>query len=479
MNIRTEIFIVPLLGKFLVYAPLRRVAFITDSAGTKFLENLRRSETPRLDRQHEPFMDFLRAIHVLGDEGDLPISTFENRTFKPTEVTLFLTSRCNLRCIYCYALAGDRPASEMSLITAMRGIEYVWRNTIEKGKTEFTVGYHGGGEPTMNWEVLKESFEYAKRLARSTGMQAHGYMATNGVLSYEKRQWIANHFCGVNVSIDGLPDVQNIQRPMRSGRQSSNEVLETVRFFDNVQFRYGIRMTVTALSLERLPQSVAYLLESTRPTHIQVEPMYLLGRGKDIGMAVEPLAFVQAFMEARSIARQCNVDMFYSAARMDVLTDHFCQSCGEGFNLTPQGFVSSCYEVPGPEFEFADEFIFGRYNHDSRRFEFDEEKVIRLRDRSIEPIAWCDKCFCKWHCAGDCFYKKKHRSVEHDFAGDPRCEITRLLTLQQILEKIGQNGGKVWVEGYHTEALRRIEAQYKMRDRRKSNEDQQTRRIIR
>jgi uncharacterized protein len=198
--------------------------------------------------------------------------------------------------------------------------------------------------------------------------------------------------------------------------------------------------------VEYLPQSIAYLLDKAHPKHIQVEPMYILGRGRETGLEVEPLAFVQAFQQAKQIAGQAGVDFFYSAARVDVLTNRFCQSCGEGFSLTPQGLVSACYEVPDAGFEFGEQFIFGRYDEWQGRYVFDEEKLTRLCNHTVEQIPWCQGCFCKWHCAGDCTYKARHAMVDRQFAGDPRCEITRALTLDQILDKIKQNGGQVWTE---------------------------------
>lgn len=445
-RITTEVFVIPLLNRYLVYAPLRRIAFITNAKGVNLLYRLREGNW-QPSSEETKFLRFCREIRLTGEDGDYPISTLECCTYKPTEVTLFLTTRCNLHCIYCYASAGDRPLTEMSLKTAKRGIEFVCHSALERGKTEFGVGYHGGGEPTIHWEVLTKSFTYAKQLARKYGLEVYGSMATNGVLSPEKRRWIIENFRGVNLSVDGLPEVQDFQRPMPSGRPSSKAVMETIRAFDQANFPYGIRITVTAPSLERLPQSIAYLLDNAHPKYIQVEPVYLLGRGRNTSLAVEPQGFVQAFLEAKLLAEQCGVDMFYSAARIDVLTNRFCQCCGEGFNLTPQGLVSACYEVPDPGFEFAEQFIFGWYNEHLARYEFEEEKLARLRNHTVEQIPWCQDCFCKWHCAGDCAYKTRHATVNGEFVGDPRCEITRALTLAQILDKIKQNGGMVWAEG--------------------------------
>jgi len=444
--ISTDVFAIPLLDRYLVYAPLRRTAFVANAAAVNLLFRLRQGEVCPANEGEAVFLRFCQEIRLTGEDGDSPISTLECATFQPTEVTLFLTTRCNLRCIYCYASAGDRPLAEMKLSTAKRGIEFVCRNARELGKTGFGVGYHGGGEPTVHWEVLTASFAYAQRLAQENGLEVYGSMATNAVLSGEKQQWIIKNFRGVNLSVDGLPAVQDMQRPAPSGRPSSAAVLRTIRAFDQANFPYGIRVTVTAASVELLPESIEYLLDQAHPKHIQVEPMYVLGRGRKNGLAVDPQAFVQAFRQVKQIADQRGVDLFYSAARVDVLTNRFCQSCGEGFSLTPQGLVSACYEVPDAGFEFGEQFIFGHYDERQGHYLFDEAKLARLRNQTVEQIPWCRDCFCKWHCGGDCAYKARQAMVDGQFVGDARCAITRALTLDQILGKIKQSGGKVWAE---------------------------------
>jgi uncharacterized protein len=445
--ITTDVFVIPLLDRYLVYAPLRRAAFVTSAAAVNLLYRLRQGKVYPANEQEAGFLQFCRSIHLLGQDGDWPISTLDCATFRPSEVTLFLTTRCNLRCIYCYASAGDRPPAEMSLMTARRGIEFVCRNALELGRPAFGVGYHGGGEPTVHWEVLTESFAYAQRLAQEYGLKVYGSMATNGVLSPKQQQWVIQNFRGVNLSVDGLPAVQDMQRPKPSGKGSSAAVLRTCQAFDRAGFSYGMRVTVTAASAEHLPRSVEYLLTHARPKHIQVEPMYVLGRGGNTGLAVEPQAFVEAFLQAKKIADQCGVDLLYSAARMDVLTNRYCQGCGEGFSLTPQGLVSACYDVPDAGFAFGEQFIIGSFEERGGRYVFDQDKLAYLRGYTVERIPWCQDCFCKWHCAGDCAYKARHTVVDGQFVGDStRCEITRALTLEQILEKIQLSGGTVWAE---------------------------------
>ena len=118
---------------------------------------------------------------VDGEPEQLPLTNFQG-TPKATNLTLFLTTACNLRCTYCYASAGDTPLRSMSLETACRGVDYVAANAAATESRRFTMVYHGGGEPTVNWSTLTRSFDYAQAKADELDLDLTAASATNGVL---------------------------------------------------------------------------------------------------------------------------------------------------------------------------------------------------------------------------------------------------------------------------------------------------------
>jgi uncharacterized protein len=222
-NITTEVYTIQVANRYIVYAPLKRIAFLANAVAVNFLYRLKERRIEKFTEEEKAFLRFLNDIRLIGVEGDTPIATFENATFKPTEVTLFLTNRCNLRCIYCYASTGVHSHVDMTFSLAKSGIDFVFHNALELGKKSFSVGYHGGGEPTMNWQVLMESLNYAKSLSERHGMKVYASVATNGVLPEKKREWIIKNLHGVSLSIDGLPKFQDVHRPLGSGAPSSME----------------------------------------------------------------------------------------------------------------------------------------------------------------------------------------------------------------------------------------------------------------
>lgn len=180
--ISTDVFVIPYEGVHIIYAPLRRLAFVANTSAVNTIALLKEEGIERPTEEQATFIRFLEAIGLTGTTGDKTIAGLGLPTYKPTEVTLFLTSQCNLRCVYCYARAGDLPAVRMSLETAKKGIDYVVANALELKKSWFGLNYHGGGEPTINHTVLIASHAYAKELASQLGLTLYSGIATNGVV---------------------------------------------------------------------------------------------------------------------------------------------------------------------------------------------------------------------------------------------------------------------------------------------------------
>jgi uncharacterized protein len=127
-----------------------------------------------------------------------------------------------------------------------------------------------------------------------------------------------------------------------------------------------------------------------------------------------------------------------------VLTNHFCGVTQDTFALSPGGNVSACYEIFSEDDRFADLFFYGRSAAEPGKYEFDLPVLNTLREQTAENRAFCNGCFARWHCAGDCLHKSLNVNGRVPFAGSQRCHITRELTKDLILERIVAAGGVVW-----------------------------------
>ncbi|TAL38678.1 MAG: radical SAM protein [Spirochaetes bacterium] len=428
----------------LIYAPLRNIAFIGNTA----LVNLVLDACARVDAGLPP-----------GELEDSFISMLDGMDFftpapEPADdcgpggprydtVVLFLTNACNLRCRYCYAHAGDHPVKTMDAATARAAIDIAWADARRHGAPTFTLAFHGGGEPTMNLPVLRESVGYFKSISRDSGVEISIAGAFNGCWSDETREYILSAFTEASISLDGPPEIQDFARPCADGSGSFARVDRTLRGLDGAGFPYGIRMTVTSESLDRLPESVAEICARYSPGKIQAEPVFMQGRaaGKD-SMAADPGRFIGKFMQAYEAARTRGVELFYSGARPDVLTRRFCLAAGRALVVTADGDVTACFESYGREHPLAGRFLVGSLGPGG--LALDGGKLDACFTTTVDSFLHCARCFCKWHCAGDCAIKSLAEGGGEVFRSTERCAINRGITKLLLLDRIRGSGGVIW-----------------------------------
>ena len=210
-----ELFAIPRgPDRYYLYAPLRRsVAVVNGAAVAAVAAHL--GDEP-LAAGAAATIEALRAQGMLGAPRPEAPRFPTDFAFRPHEVTLFPTSRCNLRCRYCYADAG-RKALDMPWEVARAAVDLVAENAGLLGTEKLDVGFHGGGEPLVAWDLVARVVAHGRAKAEALGLDVDFYAATNGLLSPGQRAFVRDKFATVNVSLDGPPDVQDRNRPTRDG----------------------------------------------------------------------------------------------------------------------------------------------------------------------------------------------------------------------------------------------------------------------
>jgi uncharacterized protein len=137
----------------------------------------------------------------------------------------------------------------------------------------------------------------------------------------------------------------------------------------------------------------------------------------------------------------------FSAARVDVVTAHFCAATRDGFCLSASGNVTTCVEVFDETARFADRFFVGRPTPGSAGYEFDAARLSFLRSCAVGGKEHCEGCFARWNCGGDCLHKVLEMQEGRELRGAGRCHVIREITKDLILEKIAQSGGIAWKGG--------------------------------
>jgi uncharacterized protein len=437
MKLTKELFAIPNKEKYLLYAPTKGSVLEVNSSTIGLLQTIQGGEIPS---GREEIMDRLRKKGILEeDEASKATGRSSEKSYFDASITLFPTSECNLRCIYCYASAGDIHEN-MSLDTAKSALDFIVDRAAKKRKKNVSLGFHGGGEPLYNFRLVRDIIEYAQKETENKHLDLRVSAATNGVFDDKKLEWVIKNMKRLSLSLDGPEDIQNLQRPMKDGSPSFGRVMETLKSLESVKFDYGIRSTITEYNVSRMVEMVHFFSENTTQKSFHFEPLFECGRcKKTAAKEPDPVVFLENMIRAKEEAEKLGVEIYYSGGKLGGAMHTFCAASGRNFYVTPQGYVSSCLEVTNDKDPRAKIFFYGKFDNGKLRIQ--KNRLRLLKSRVVENIPHCGDCFAKFSCCGDCLAKIHTQSGDmFDTSNNRRCEVNRGLLLHEINRKLEENG---------------------------------------
>ncbi|MCC8147666.1 radical SAM protein [Akkermansia sp.] len=180
-------------------------------------------------------------------------------------LTLCLTHDCNLRCGYCYA-GRKRPVS-MSVETAFRSIDFGLEQARKEGKAlgrqpEILIGFFGG-EPLLEWDLLRKCRKYAEKEALRSGIRLKWTLTTNMTLLTEERvAWLMEKGFRLGLSLDGNAAMHGVWRKYPDGRNSHGDCAAALEWFKGREHRADLICVVNPLNVRHLADSVRWMGET-------------------------------------------------------------------------------------------------------------------------------------------------------------------------------------------------------------------------
>lgn len=174
---------------------------------------------------------------------------------RPTYVKalcLNVAHTCNLDCDYCFASQGKYHGDRalMSFDVARRAIDFLIEHS--KHHRNLDIDFFGG-EPMMNWEVVKRTVEYARAIEAEHDKHFRFTFTTNGMLlNDEVTAFLNEHMHNVVLSLDGRRDVHDRLRHTVSGKGSYDVIVPKFQRFveQRGDMEYYVRGTYTKNNLD-------------------------------------------------------------------------------------------------------------------------------------------------------------------------------------------------------------------------------------
>ncbi|WP_285717218.1 His-Xaa-Ser system radical SAM maturase HxsB [Pelosinus sp. IPA-1] len=174
---------------------------------------------------------------------------------------IVVTARCNFICDYCHASSAalEQQRVDMNWKVAKKTVDLIFSSPSPVLKIEFQ-----GGEPLLNWPIIKEIFHYGTFLNRFAKRQLEFVICTNlTLLTEEMIDFIKEHKIAISTSLDGPKLIQDLHRKTREG-YSGYDV-----FHSNLQRlreRIGhdgasALLTITKTNLSKLQEVIDHYVE--------------------------------------------------------------------------------------------------------------------------------------------------------------------------------------------------------------------------
>lgn len=349
------------------------------------------------------------------DEYEKVLEQVKNRAPVVKALCLHVAHDCNLKCRYCFAEEGEYHGkrSLMSAEVGKKAIDFIIANSGKRRNLE--VDFFGG-EPLMNFDVVKEIVEYGREQEKLFDKNFRFTITTNGILlDDEKQKYINENMHNVVLSLDGRKEINDFMRP-RAGGMGSYDVI--VPKFQKLaesrnQTDYYLRGTFTHNNLD-FSKDIFHIADDLGFKQVSVEPV--------VAEDTEPYAIKEEDLETIYAEYEKIAEELYKRHKtgekdfnffhfMIDLTGGPCiakrlSGCGSGTEylaVTPEGELYPCHQFVGQE-EYRIGSVFTGIENTSIRDEFANCNVYTKPD--------CKKCWAKFYCSGGCMANASH------YAGD-------------------------------------------------------------
>ena len=361
---------------------------------------------------------------------------------RPTQLKalcLHIAHDCNMCCKYCFAgegeYSGDR--SLMSFEVGKRALDFLIEQSGSRKNLE--VDFFGG-EPLLNFDVVKQLVAYARSIEKEKGKNFRFTLTTNGVLlNDEVMEWANKECYNVVLSLDGRKETNDRMRRTKNGKGTYDLILPKFQKMakERNQQGYYIRGTYTHYNTD-FANDILHLADqgfeqlAMEPVVTDPKMDYAL-QESDIPKLKDQYDLLAKEMCKRN--REGKGFTFFHY--MIDLEGGPCiykriSGCGVGTDymaVTPWGDLYPCHQFVGDE-----KFLLGNVFDGVKNTDIvNEFKLCNVYSREA-----CQDCFAKLYCSGGCSANAYHTTGKITGTCDMSCELHRKRVENAIMIKIDE-----------------------------------------
>lgn len=338
---------------------------------------------------------------------------------------LNISHMCNLRCEYCFADGGSYSGAmtNMSFEVAKNAVDFLIAKS--GGRRNLEIDFFGG-EPLLNFDVVKRTVAYARGLEKEKNKNFRFTITTNAMLLDDDAiDFFNKEMYNVVVSIDGRKSVHNSVRKTVAGKGSFDAAMKNaLNFKAKRKGQYYVRGTYTALNKD-FSKDVLYLNDCGFD-QISIEPVVLPENHRlaihksDVPELIEEYdKLVNEYFRRRKTDKWFNffhfmIDIYHGPCETKRLVG--CGAGNEYVAVAPNGDIFPCHQFDGDADYKIGNVLDGTF--DNRIPEkFALNNLLEKKD--------CRDCWAKYYCSGGCAANAIHYCGDINKPYKITCELMR------------------------------------------------------
>lgn len=331
---------------------------------------------------------------------------------------LHVTNDCNLRCPYCYVSKTNEGMSEE---VGLASIDAVVNSAVKHGYPALKLKY-AGGEASLRWRLLTRLHDYAQQLATRSGLRLEGVLLNNGVaVSNRLIEAIKERNIRVMISLDGVGDWHDAQRPLINGRGSFRLVEQGIDRLIKADHHPHLSITITDHNVAGLAEVVRFALER--------DLTFSFNLFRDNGCIANPQTLetkdqvlIDSLLKAFAMIEELMPPWSVLGTILDrgQLLQPRLRSCGVGQDyivIDHRGQIARCHmalsKATGSVFK-SDPLLTIRQN------------TMGVLNLSVDERQECSGCEWRYWCSGGCPVATNHATGRFDVKS-PYCSVYKAI----------------------------------------------------
>lgn len=344
-----------------------------------------------------------------------------NKNAETLTAWLHVTNACNLDCPYCYVRKSSERMSEATGRNALHQIFYTaQQNQFNRVKLKYA-----GGEATLHFKLIRCLHDVAQKLADERGLALQEVILSNGYhLRPEDADWLAQSRLKFMISLDGVGQQHDQQRPLKGGGGTFANIQHTI---DDILLPRGLRpditITVTQLNADSVAEAVRWSLERGLPVSLNFYRQNILSASR-ADLIFEEQRIIDGMLAAYQLFEQFLPERpFFNGLLDRVQAEAHTHTCGVQHSylvITHQGKLAQC-----------------QMHLDTLAGQTLDGDLISLvangpiQNLSVDQKEGCRSCEFRYRCSGGCSLETYRATGRWDVQS-PHCRIYKTLLPQAL-----------------------------------------------